>query len=289
MSSKVYSPAGIPSFRKYNTGLIILQIFMIAGALVFIYPAVFVLINAFKLDAEITTNPIGLPSKVTLDNFRRVLTVSGNGVTFYRALVNTIVISVFSVMGIILFSSMAAWVLVRHKTKLSGFLFVFFAFFLIIPFQVIMVPLVVFATDMSSMNILGLIFMYWGLGAPVGVFFYHGFIKGVPATLEESASIDGAGAFRTFIQVVFPLLKSITVTVGILDIIWVWNDFLLPFIILKKGTLVLFQFSNFTGTFSTDYGGQTASLVLTATPVIILFLSMQKYYIKGIAAGAVKG
>ncbi len=289
MSLNTISKNSIGLTNKWSVWKIILQIFMISAAIVFIYPAVFVLINAFKFDAEITTNPIGLPSVFTLENFRRVLTVSGDGVTFYKALLNTIIIAVFSVTGIILISSMAAWALVRHKGKLSGFLFIFFAFFLIIPFQVIMVPLVVLATDMSSMSILGLIFMYWGLGAPVGVFFYHGFIKGVPATLEESASIDGAGPFRTFFQVVFPLLTSITVTVGILDIIWVWNDFLLPFIILKKGTLVLFQFSNFTGTFSTDYGGQTASLVLTATPVIILFLSLQKYYIKGIAAGAVKG
>ena len=277
------------ALRRRRALLLVLEIFMIAAALVFIYPVVFVVINAFKAGSEITTNPIGLPSKVTLDNFRRVLTVSGDGVTFFRALLNTLVVAAISVFGIILISSMAAWVLVRNRGALSGFLFLFFAFFLVIPFQVIMVPLVVLATDMSSLSLFGLMLMYLGLGAPTGVFFYHGFIKGVPATLEESASIDGAGPFRTFFQVVFPLLTSITVTVGILDIIWVWNDFLLPFIILKKGTLVLFQFSNFTGTFSTDYGGQTASLVLTATPVVILFLSLQKYYIKGIAAGAVKG
>lgn len=277
------------ALRRRKTILLVLEIFMIIAALVFIYPVVFVIINAFKIGSEITTNPIGLPSKVTLENFHRVLTVSGDGVTFFRALLNTFVIAAVSVTGIILISSMAAWALVRNVGALSGFLFFFFAFFLVIPFQVIMVPLVVLATDMRSMSLFGLVLMYLGLGAPVGVFFYHGFIKGVPATLEESASIDGAGPFRTFFQVVFPLLTSITVTVGILDLIWVWNDFLLPFIILKKGTLVLFQFSNFTGTFSTDYGGQTASLVLTATPVVILFLSLQKYYIKGIAAGAVKG
>ncbi len=275
--------------RRRKTILLVLEIFMIIAALVFIYPVVFVFINAFKIGSEITTNPIGFPSKVTLENFHRVLTVSGDGITFFRALLNTFVVAAISVTGIILISSMAAWALVRNVGALSGFLFFFFAFFLVIPFQVIMVPLVVLATDMSSMSLFGLVLMYLGLGAPTGVFFYHGFIKGVPATLEESASIDGAGPFRTFFQVVFPLLTSITVTVGILDLIWVWNDFLLPFIILKKGTLVLFQFSNFTGTFSTDYGGQTASLVLTATPVVILFLSMQKYYIKGIAAGAVKG
>ena len=287
-SESAYQPSLKTRGRK-NLGRIVLEVFMILAALIFIYPAVFVLINAFKPDAEITTNPIGLPSAFTFNNFQRVLTASGDGVTFYKALFNTLTLAVFSVSGILLFSSMAAWALVRNKSKLSGFLFVFFAFFLVIPFQVIMVPLVVLATDMKSMSLFGLVLMYLGLGVPTGVFFYHGFIKGVPATLEESASIDGAGPFRTFFQVVFPLLTSITVTVGILQIVWVWNDFLLPFIILKKGTLVLFQFSNFTGTFSTDYGGQTASLVLTATPVIILFLSLQKYYIKGIAAGAVKG
>ena len=277
------------TLKRRRIMLLLLEVFMVMAALVFFYPVIFVLINAFKFDAEITTNPIGFPSTLTVDNFRRVLAASGDGITFFRALLNTLIIAVTSVAGIILVSSTAAWALVRHPGKLSSFLFSFFVLFLIIPFQVIMVPLVVLATDMSSMNIYGLILMYLGLGAPTGVFFYHGFIKGVPVNLEESAAIDGASPVRTFFQVVFPLLTSITVTLAILDIVWVWNDFLLPFIILKKGTLVLFQFANFTGTFSTDYGGQTASLVLTATPVVLLFLSMQKYYIKGIAAGAVKG
>ncbi|MGL1892053.1 MAG: carbohydrate ABC transporter permease [Spirochaetaceae bacterium] len=269
--------------------LLILEIIMGILALIYIYPVVFVFINAFKFDAEITTNPIGLPSQLTLDNFRRVLTASGDGVTFFKALINTLFISVSSVLGIILISSTAAWAMVRNPGKVANITFSFFVLFLIIPFQIIMVPLVVQASDMSSMNLVGLVFMYLGLGAPIGIFFFHGFIKGVPLSLEESASIDGASPARVFFQIVFPMLTSITVTVAIMDIIWIWNDFLLPFIILKKGTLVLFQFSNFTGTFSTDYGGQTASLVLTATPVVVLFLSMQKYYIKGIAAGAVKG
>ena len=183
---------------------------------------------------------------------------------------------------------MAAYKLVRTKSGLSIGIYFLFAFFMVIPFQTIMVPLVVLATDLHFKDIYGLILINVGLGVPTAVFMFHGFIKGVPISLEESASIDGAGPFRTFFQIVFPLLSPITATIGILDVLWVWNDFLLPYIILRQGTLVLFQF-NFFGTFTKDYGALTASLVMTATPVVIMYIALQKYIIKGISAGAVKG
>jgi len=165
---------------------------------------------------------------------------------------------------------------------------VFIAFALVIPFQIIMVPIVVLATDLNLATIGGIIPMYWGLGAPLAVFMYHGFVKGVPRELEESAAIDGAGQFYTFFRIVFPLLTPITATIAILDALWIWNDFLLPLIIVRQGTLQLEQM-RFHGQFLKEYGPMAASLVLSATPIIVFYLALQKYIVKGIAAGAVKG
>jgi raffinose/stachyose/melibiose transport system permease protein len=262
---------------------------MIVLALIFIYPVIYVLINAFKSTQEIVLNPAGLPHRATLENFVKVITTQGSGgVGFLESLVNTLILALASVALIIVFGSMCSYKLARTKSMLSTFIFFLFAFFMVIPFQTIMVPLVVLATDLRFKDIYGLILVNVGLGAPTAVFMFHGFIKGVPISLEESAAMDGAGSFRMFFWIVFPLLMPITVTIGILDILWVWNDFLLPYIILRQGTLVLFQF-NFFGTFTKDYGALTASLVMTATPVVVMYIALQKYIIKGISSGAVKG
>lgn len=275
------------SARKKILGLF--EAFMIIVAILFIYPVIYVVINAFKSTQEIVLNPAGFTVHPTLENFVKVLRTEGSGgVSFVKALFNTVVLTVASVSLIILFSSACAYKLVRTKHWVSTAVFFAFAFFMVIPFQTIMVPLVVLATDLRFKGVYGLILVNVGLGAPTAVFMYHGFIKGVPVSLEEAAAIDGAGPFRMFFQVVFPLLVPITATIGILDVLWVWNDFLMPYIILRTGTLVLFQF-NFFGTFTKDYGALTASLVMTATPVVIMYCALQKYIIKGIAAGAVKG
>jgi len=275
--------------RVRRAGTIAFAALMIVVAAVFIYPGVFVLINAFKPGAEIVVNPLWPSLKPTGANFLRVLTTEGaGGVTFVRSMANTAFLCLSSVLGILLMSSMAAWKLVRSGGKIANALYYFFAFFIVIPFQIIMVPLVVLATDLRFKDHLGLILMYWGLGAPSAVFMFHGFIKGIPVALEESAAIDGAGPYRTFFTIVLPMLGPIITTIAILNTLWVWNDFLLPYIILRKGTLVLFQF-NFFGQFTQDYGALTASLVMTATPVVILYVLLQKYIVKGITAGAVKG
>jgi len=262
---------------------------MIALALLFIFPGLYVIVNAFKPTAEIQLKPLGFPRKPTLGNFATVWKTEGaGGVRFANALASTAVLTVGSVLLIILLGSMCAYRLVRTKSGLSTGIYFLFAFFMVIPFQTIMVPLVVLATDLRFDDIYGLMLINVGLGVPTAVFMYHGFIKGVPLSLEESAAIDGAGPFRMFFAVVFPLLTPITATIGILDALWVWNDFLMPLIILRKGTLVLFQY-NFFGAFTKDYGALTASLVMTSTPVIVMYIALQKYIIKGIAAGAVKG
>jgi len=262
----------------------IFTVIMALCALVFFYPVIFVIVNAFKTDAEITLNPMALPASPSFANFARAWTV----MEFPRVFFNTASITALGLAGILLSSSMAAYILARTNTRLSWFIYGFFAFALVIPFQIIMVPLAVLSADLHLMSIPGIIPMYWGLGCPTAIFMFHGFVKGVPRELEESAAIDGAGPFYIFFNIVFPLLKTIIATVAVIDALWLWNDFLLPLIVVKQGTIQLAQMM-FNGQFLKEYGAMTASLTLSALPIVIFYLVLQKYIVKGIAAGAVKG
>jgi raffinose/stachyose/melibiose transport system permease protein len=270
--------------RKVSWALRLFEVLMIVLALAWIYPAVFVLTNALKTEAEITLHPVSLPREPTLANFAKAWTA----MEFPRVFANTLLVTVLGVGGILLVSSMAAYMLARTFGRLSWLLYLVFAFALVIPFQIVMVPIVVLATDLNLSSIPGIIPMYWGLGVPMAVFLYHGFVKGVPRELEEAAGIDGAGRFFTFFRIVFPLLQPITATVAIIDALWIWNDFLLPLVIVRKGTLQLAQMQ-FYGMFLKEYGAAAASLILSAVPIIAFYLALQKFIIKGIAAGAVKG
>ena len=204
---------------------------------------------------------------------------------------NTLLITIFSVGGIILISSMAAYALVRTETKLSWIIFLFFTFAMVVPFQVIMFPLVKVAkaTGVAG-SIPGITLIYMAVGCPMAIFMYHGFIKGIPIELEESAALDGAGRFRTFFSIVLPLLTPITSTIAILDVLWIWNDFLLPLILLTKKVVTVQLAQYYTrGAYSRDFGMELASLILAVSPVIIFYVFMQRYIIKGVIAGAVKG
>lgn len=204
---------------------------------------------------------------------------------------NTLIITIFSVIGIILISSMAAYALVRTETKLSWILFLFFTFAMVVPFQVIMFPMVKVAKMLGAAgSIPGIILIYMAVGCPMAIFMYHGFIKGIPIELEESAALDGAGRFKIFFAVILPLLTPITSTIAILDVLWIWNDFLLPLILLTKKVVTVQLAQYYTrGAYSRDFGMELASLVLAVFPVIIFYTFMQRYIIKGVIAGAVKG
>lgn len=272
------------AYHKQDIGRNVLTGVMILSAIVFFYPIVFVLINALKPDAQITVDPMGLPLSFYPNNFIRAWTA----MEFPRVFLNTLVITAFGLGGIILISSMAAYILARTDSRLSWALYGYFVLALVIPFQIIMVPIAVLSADLHLMNIPGIILMYWGLGCPTAIFMFHGFVKGVPRELEESAAIDGAGRFYIFFAIVLPLLKTIVATVAVIDALWLWNDFLLPLIVIKQGTIQLAQMI-FNGQFLKEYGPMTASLTLSALPIVVFYLMLQKYIIKGIAAGAVKG
>ena len=287
--------------RKINARRAALFVVLLIGAVFFIYPMIFVVINALRPSADIIKTPTGLPSikewlniNLNRSEENQVVPYFANFIQAWKQMkfpvvfMNTLLISVIGTAGIILTSSMCAYGLARSDTKISWILYGFFAFSLVIPFQIIMVPIGVLASDLHLMNVPGIIPMYWGLGCPTAIFMFHGFIKGVPKELEESAAMDGAGKFYIFFVIVLPLLKTIIATIAVIDALWLWNDYLLPLIVIKQGTIQLAQMI-FNGQFMKDYGPMFASLTISSIPIIIFYLCLQKYIIKGIAAGAVKG
>jgi raffinose/stachyose/melibiose transport system permease protein len=219
---------------------------------------------------------------------------------FIRALSNSLIVTVSSIALIIVFSSITAWVLVRSKSKASSFILYMFVATMLVPFQAVMIPLMQYMSkwdwNIMGMHVsmidtyYGLVFMYIGFGLSLSVFLFHGFIKGVPLSLEEAAMIDGCSRWKVFWKIVFPTLKPITVTVAILNVIWIWNDYLLPSLVLRSPKFRTIPLSTFYffGEFTIQWNLAMAGLVLTIIPIIIFYISSQKYIIKGVMAGAIK-
>jgi raffinose/stachyose/melibiose transport system permease protein len=254
---------------------------------IYLSPFFFVLINSFKTRREIISNPFGLPPAWSLSNFITAFQRMG----FISAFWNSLVITVCSVIGIAVFSSMTAYLFVRTDWKINKVMFFGMVAAMLIPFQAIMIPLVRIYGSFNLLNTpWSLIYMYLGFGSSFAVFLYHGFIKSIPKELEEAALIDGCSRLQVFFKVVFPLLKSTTLSLIILNVLWIWNDFLLPSLVLisaNNRTLPLTTFY-FHGTYSSDYGLLMASLMLTILPVIIFYGLLQKHIIKGVMEGAIK-
>lgn len=285
--------------NRKKLGLYLLEALAIILFIVFFFPFVIMVINASKETSFlVTSDPLAMTGSIEI-LWNNILEVWGSPNTMYQqAFINSIIITVFSLGSIVLFSSMAGWVLVRKKTKMSSFIFFMFVAAMIIPFQVVMLPLVSWFRifkDITYIPLLrthfGLIFAYIAFGAPFSIFLYHGFIKAVPFELEEAAEIDGCNKTQTFFYVIFPILKPITITVLILNGIWIWNDFLLPLLIVGKGTenqTVPLAIANYAGAFVTEYQYLLAAVLMAMAPVVILFLFAQKYIIKGMVAGSIK-
>ncbi len=262
--------------------------FLTLTALFTLFPLLMALMNSFKTNGELLTNVMSLPTVLHAENYLRTL----DKMHYLRSLVNTVILSALSVTMMVFFSALAGWRLCRTKTKFSRFLFSLFVFSMLIPFSSIMIPLYKVVLSLGIKNsLLGLSFVYAGLGVSMAVFLYHGFVKGLPAELEEAAAIDGCSKLMTFFYVVFPLLKPVTATILITNVLWVWNDFLLPLMVIsdnKKYTLLLSTNTLF-GQYSSDWTAILSALILAAIPVIIFYAFFQKQILKGIADGAVKG
>lgn len=253
----------------------------------YIIPFALVLINSFKTRVQIVSNPLRLPENYSLSNYFEAFTK----MNYSHAFVNSLIITIFSVILIVVFSSMTAHLLVRKKWMFNKIIFFVFVLSMIIPFQGIMIPLVSIYGSIGMLNSKwSLIYMYIGFGVSLAVFMYHGFIKSIPVELEEAAMIDGCGLMQTFWKIVFPLLMPTTMTIMILDVLWIWNDFLLPSLILIEPTQRTLPLSTyyFYGTYTVNYGLAMAGLILTILPVILFYLFTQKHIINGVLQGSIK-
>ncbi|MFD0693636.1 carbohydrate ABC transporter permease [Paenibacillus sp. GCM10027628] len=254
---------------------------------VFLIPFLLVVMNSFKKTQQFIENPLSIPSNVHFENYTTALT----NMKFMQGLTNSMFITVAAVFIIVMFSSMTGYLFVRYKWKLNTVLFFMMLGSMALPFQVIMIPLVMLYGKLGLLNMKGtLLFLYLGFGVPFGVFTFHGFIKGIPYELEESAFIEGSSRLRTFFQIVLPLLKPVIVTLIVLDVLWIWNDYLLPSLVLlspEQRTLPLSTFTFFSS-YSVDYAPLMAGLIMTVFPVFVLYLFVQNQIIKGITEGALK-
>ena len=254
-------------------------------------PLFLVVQNSFKSRFYISGDPFALPNKetfVALENYIGGLSAGG----FFAAFGRSLLITIVSVGLIVLCTSMAAWYLMRVRTALTKGMYYLFVFSMIVPFQMVMYTMTYLVGRAKLNTVLGMPFIYLGFGAGLSVFMLCGFIRGIPRELEEAATIDGCNPVQTFFLVVLPLLKPTAVTVAILNTMWIWNDYLLPYLVLgteKKTVPVAIQISMQGAYGSTDYGGLMAMLVLAMIPIVVFFLFCQKYIIKGVVAGAVKG
>lgn len=260
-------------------------------AALILVPLFLVVQNSFKSRFYISGDPFALPNKetfVALENYISGLSAGG----FFAAFGRSLLITVVSVGLIVLCTSMAAWYLMRVRTALTKGMYYLFVFSMIVPFQMVMYTMTYLVGRAKLNTVLGMPFIYLGFGAGLSVFMLCGFIRGIPRELEEAATIDGCNPVQTFFLVVLPLLKPTAVTVAILNTMWIWNDYLLPYLVLgteKKTVPVAIQIAMQGAYGSTDYGGLMAMLVLAMIPIVVFYLFCQKYIIKGVVAGAVKG
>lgn len=254
-------------------------------------PLFLVVQNSFKSRFYISGDPFALPNKetfVALENYISGLSAGG----FFAAFGRSLLITVVSVGLIVLCTSMAAWYLMRVRTAVTKGMYYLFVFSMIVPFQMVMYTMTYLVGRAKLNTVLGMPFIYLGFGAGLSVFMLCGFIRGIPRELEEAATMDGCNPVQTFFLVVLPLLKPTAVTVAILNTMWIWNDYLLPYLVLgteKKTVPVAIQIAMQGAYGSTDYGGLMAMLVLAMIPIVVFYLFCQKYIIKGVVAGAVKG
>ncbi len=265
--------------------LYIVEILGLLLGLLWLSPFYLMAVNAFKTKKEIFSGVLGIPETWTMDNFVQAFI----DLDFLRSLFNSVLITVVSVGIIILFASMAGFALARNTSKLSSVILLIFVAAMLIPFQSVMIPLVSLFGKADMLNRAGLIFMYLGFGSSLSIFLYHGAMTGISKSLDEAAFIDGANKLQVFRHIIFPLLKPISVTVGILNVIWIWNDYLLPSLILgdASATIPLKMFFFF-GQYTKQWHLALAGLTIAIIPVIIGYFFAQKQIIEGVSEGAVK-
>lgn len=279
----------------HKTRKLISSFFLMVVSLLWISPIYIILTNSFKSRDEMYSNALALPKSFSLGYYIDAM----GRLDFLSAFKNSLILTVVSVGLLVILCAMASWMLARSNGKVSKLIYAVLILTMLIPFQTLMMPLmqemnnITKATGLQMKDSLGgLIFMYLGFGAGMGIFLGYGFVKGsIPKSLEEAAIIDGCNTWQLFWHVVFPTMKPVLVTLAILDVIWIWNDYLLPSLTLRsqENQTIPIGTQSFFGQYTIEWNLAMAALMLTIIPIIIFYLSAQKQIVKGVAAGAVKG
>ena len=274
--------------KKRGLGSFIGEILMIGVCIIFFIPFYYLIVNTFKSPQEALSSPMSLPiQSFTTELYQKALET----INFWGSFRNSIVITVVSVAIIIIIGSMASYAINRHQNKLTKFLFFYFLIGFMVPAQTTLIPLFNLMSNLHLQNsILGMIVLYssW---CNFGMFMYQGFLGGVPKDLEEAALIDGANLWQMFWKIVFPLLKPVTTTIVIFDVMWIWNDFMMPYLFISssdKFTLIMEVYKG-VGQFSNNWTVMLCTMVIVLIPITVFYLFMQKNIIAGITSGAVKG
>ena len=282
-----------PKVKQYSTASKILTAAFVVICLIWIMPIFEVVINSFKSNNAINLDVFALPggdSFVGMDNYVKGMTF-GN-YPFLKSVGYSVYISIVSTILILLFCSMAAWYIVRVQSKFASLFYYLCLFSMIVPFQMVMFTLTSTADSLKLNTPWTIPVIYLGFGAGLAIFMFVGFVKGLPLEIEEAAAIDGCGPVRTYFNVVLPMLKPTLISVGILELMWVWNDYLLPYLVLDitEYRTIPIHVQYLKGSYGTvDLGATMAVIMMAILPIIIVYLFCQKYIIKGVAAGAVKG
>ncbi len=272
--------------QRLNSYLI--RLVLVLGSLVAMLPIYMAVVNSFKTQGEMFQSFIALPTTLHWENYSDAF----NKINLLGSSMNSAIVSFLGIGGIVFCASLAGYKLSRTAGRLSNLIFFLFVASMLVPFHSIMIPLTRVAKGLAVQgSTYGLALIYIGLGVNMAIFLYHGFVKSIPRELEESAQMDGCNEVQTFFQIIFPLLLPITVTIAILDFLWIWNDFLLPLLMLtdvNRYTLILSTNMLF-GEYNKEWPLILSSLVLTAIPVVVIYAFFQKFIMEGIAEGAVKG
>lgn len=290
MANKKNKENEVSTVRRAKHGWILTTFFSMLTVF-YLYPIFLIVINSVKKKGFITKSPFALPddrSFFGLSNFIKGIEKTN----FFAAFGNSLIITIGSVAVIILCTSMCAWYITRVHNKLNSTIYMLCLFSMIVPFQMVMFSLSKLANMMKLSNPIGIILVYLGFGAGLAVFMFCGFVKSIPLEIEEAAMIDGCTPLQTFFKVVFPIMKPTAITVAILQAMWIWNDYLLPYLVLdlKKYKTIPIVIQYLKGGYgAVDWGTMMAMLVLAIIPIIIFYAACQKYIIEGVVAGAVKG
>ena len=281
------------SFQKEKLGKTLTTVAFIILSIIYVFPVLMVVINSFKLNTFVKTDTFSLPNAETyagLENFIKGMTFGGY--PFSSSVIYSIIITLLGTFLILLFTSMAAWYISRVDSVFCRIVYYGCVFSMVVPFQMVMFTLSKTADTLKLNTPWTIPIIYLGFGAGLAVFMFVGFVKGIPLDIEEAAAIDGCSPIKTYFSVVLPMMKPTMISVAILEIMWIWNDYLLPYLVLDRTEYrtIPIHIQYLKGSYGTvDLGATMALILLSIVPVIIFYLTCQKHIIKGVAAGAVKG